>query len=351
MNKTNNLLDLQLDLQYNNYLSLRLLNILLSIERTISLAFSDITNLETISDSELLTIINHLKSIYRITELIEIDNTHLFKILEFTKFRVFSAKDTITCILYVPILYESSYQYSRIYPIPNLHNQVLITPYKYHLRTARLELWTSELCKVIESQIVCCEKPSDDKCSLKFNKNCTYASVNNNFKLYAQLLKGNVLVSCKNEVTVFEECPSGIESVKVKTSSLISSKNNCKLIIDDQTFENTFSNFSFKNPLEIKCHKTNVEINLQPEHLDDLTSLNNEAKTLQIDHNLHPAFHAVHFSVTFMIIILFCLVCILFYIRKRNLANKKEIEIIHLRNLTNVSHASFDNLQNEDVLS
>lgn len=129
-----NILEMQLFLQYNYYLSSRLLNILRIIERTISLAFSDITNIEVMSNTELIKIKEHLSQIYKNSELIDFRDAYLFKILEFSKFRVISINDTITCMLYVPILKPPVYQYTKVYPLPNSQNVVLIPPAQYHLQ-------------------------------------------------------------------------------------------------------------------------------------------------------------------------------------------------------------------------
>lgn len=89
---------------------------LLRIERSISLAFAGITDLEIISDNELLEIIHHLKLIYHNGELLELHEMHIFKILEFSKFRMLSASNTIMCILYIPILNPSPYNIQEYTP-------------------------------------------------------------------------------------------------------------------------------------------------------------------------------------------------------------------------------------------
>lgn len=162
--KMSNLLEKQLVIQYNNYMNIKLLNTLHAIERTISLAFSDIVNLEIFSNSELTEIMSHLKVIYTQTELPKLDKNMMFTILEFSKFRVVSINKIITCILYIPILHNSFYQYSRIYPIADRKNRVLLPPYRYHLQNAEGEFWTNEKCNVFDNQIICVEVPVVNKC-------------------------------------------------------------------------------------------------------------------------------------------------------------------------------------------
>ncbi|KAL3272056.1 hypothetical protein HHI36_022518 [Cryptolaemus montrouzieri] len=99
--------------QYNIHLSNKLLSVLRNIQRTISLAFNGIVNIEIISTAELKDIVNHLKLIYRKEELLELDALHLIKMIEFSKFRVISLDNIITCILFIPILYTHPFEYQK----------------------------------------------------------------------------------------------------------------------------------------------------------------------------------------------------------------------------------------------
>lgn len=303
INNISSSLDTETMVQYYNLVSLRLINTLQIIERTISLAFSEITNLELFSHEELMEIINHLKLVYRKTELLELDYVHAFKLLEFSKFRIVSAKDTITCILYIPILKSSLFRYTKIYPIPDLQSKVLIPPYKYHLQGTTEEFWTDERCKQIEKQAVCVEKPRVHKCAIKNLKNCTIAIANNNYELYTQLNNGKILVSCKISSRVIEECSNNIENFEFANSALISSKDNCKIVIGEKTFERSYSNFTFKSPLEIGNYNAESTINLQLKHLEDLPNLKEEANILENEFYINPALQATHIFLTILIII------------------------------------------------
>ncbi|KAF2896864.1 hypothetical protein ILUMI_09313 [Ignelater luminosus] len=338
-----NILDAQLAIQCNNYLSQKLLNTLRIIEQTTSLAFSEIPNLEIISDSELIQIINHLKLIYKSTELLELDTIHIFKILEFSKFRVISIKDVITCILY---------EYSRIYPIPDSQREVLIPPYKYHLQSVNSESWSDERCKVIGNLSVCVEKPQLNKCSFNDKTNCMYAVANNKYRLYVQLHNEKILISSKSKLEIIEECPEKINRIKIKHNALLSSKINCKIIIGNQTFTNTFVNFTFKPLLKVNDYKANTIVNLQLTHLYDLQKLKEEAKNLGSNIKLHPIIHIMHLSVTFVLILILCIIIILVYvfrnkireIIRKHLQQRWQAEVIPLQEITNA-------YQNEDGLS
>lgn len=358
INKVNNVLDTQLVIQYNNYISSKLLNTLQSIERTISLAFSEIINLEIISNTELIEIINHLKLIYKTEELLELDTIHVFKVLKFSKFRVLSANEIIACILYIPILHPSLFQYARIYPIPNLQSKVLIPPFKFHLQGVKRESWTDEECKLIEDQTVCVEMYQTNDCSLELSNSCMYAVANNNYKLYTQLKNGQLLVSCRSDIEIIEECPDKIIHRKLQNSVLVSSENNCKLTIGEHTFENTFSNFTFEQSLEVNNYEADMTVNLQLKHLDDLKNLKEEAKSLEKHVKLHPVLHIAHLSTTVVIIIILSIICIIIYVFRNKFINTfgkgkecTKTEEIRLREISQVYPESPMVPQNEDVLS
>lgn len=63
INKIDNELNLEQSILFNIYLSQKLMSMIKNIQRTITLAFNDVTNLEIISTNELRTIIDHLKEI------------------------------------------------------------------------------------------------------------------------------------------------------------------------------------------------------------------------------------------------------------------------------------------------
>ncbi|KAF5306341.1 hypothetical protein FQR65_LT07365 [Abscondita terminalis] len=351
INNMSNIIETQLVIQYNNYMSIKLLNTLQSIERTISLASSGITNLEIISNTELFEIANHLKTIYKQSELVDWNMDHMFTILEFSKFQAVSVRDVITCILYIPILDQSFYQYSRIYPIPDSENKILIPPFKHHLQGARGEFWTDEQCKVFNNQTICVEAPRLAKCSIVNNDNCVYAIISNDYKLYAQLNDGKILLSCKFDLLITEECREEIQSISVRNNVLISSKTNCKIIIDNQIFENAANNVTFKNNLIVKDYKANRMINLQPKHLTDFDSLNEESESIIVPVNLHPLVHITHFSFTLAIIIILCIVSTIMYVFRHRIRlvfkQRQKHDVMSFSEI----YQNQNVLQNEDVLS
>ncbi|XP_031333824.1 uncharacterized protein LOC116163835 [Photinus pyralis] len=203
INTLSSMFETQSIVQYSNHMARKLLNTLQMIERTISLASSNIVNLEVISNSELISIIDHVRSIYKQTELLDLDTQHLFTILDFSKVRIVSVSQIITCILYIPILNPTLYRYSRIYPIPNSQDKVIIPPAKYYLLGEEKEFWTEEDCKTFRNQTICIEEPRIDKCSLVHDiHDCICAIANNNYRLFTQLKDGKILISSKLDINI-----------------------------------------------------------------------------------------------------------------------------------------------------
>jgi hypothetical protein len=104
LNKFSDQIENQMLIQHNMYLAEKLLDSIQSVQRMITLAFNEISNLEIISAQELFQILHHLKLIYKRDELIELNGMHVLKIIEFSKFKILSVDNVITCILYIPIL-------------------------------------------------------------------------------------------------------------------------------------------------------------------------------------------------------------------------------------------------------
>lgn len=181
-----------------------------------------------------------------------------------------------------------------------------------------------------------------------------YAKVNNNYKLYVQLQNGKILVSCKSNLEIVEECLDKINYKKIKNNVLLSSENNCKLLIDEHTFDNTYSNFTFNQSLEIINYKPNMIVNLQPKHLNDLRILKEEAQSLNNHINLHAVLHITHISVTVIILIILCIAgTILCIVRNKIVFQFKRKDYRRQQGLPSdeIELQSSSTSQNEDVLS
>lgn len=323
--KINDRLNDELLIQYNIFLSQKLLETIYMIQRAISLALNNFTDLEIISFTELKEIFNHLKFIYKTDELLELDETHLFEIIKFSKMAVISTKSTITCVLYIPVLNPNPYNYQRIYPVPDEEDKILVPPAKYRLLGIREELWTNERCATINKQVLCVNKAQENECLLNDNnyyiKHCNSIVAKNNYKLIVQLSNNKVLAACKNSLKIVEECKGRLFHYTLSKKALVSSNDYCRIMINNVTYENSFSNFTYEVP---KIHRSNFKfvnkyINLDQKHLDDIPAIKNEARELNENIELHPLVHITHFSVTSLLLLLLCSAGISIYVFRRKI--------------------------------
>lgn len=158
------------------------------------------------STKEIKEMLNHLKLVYETNELLELDNVHLFKILVFSKMSVVSVENTISCLLFVPILNPDPFNYQRIYPLPYNENKLLLPPAKYRLSGIQEELWTNGQRSVIERQILCVNKPQTSYCVLSESNsknNCNLILARNNYKLFVRVSNNKILAVCKSTFSSF----------------------------------------------------------------------------------------------------------------------------------------------------
>lgn len=317
-------------IQYNILISQKLLDTIYMIQRLVSFAFNNLTDLEVISTDELKEILNHLKLVYKTEELLKLDSTHLFKLIEFSKMKVISVGNIITCILYIPILNPNPYSYQRVYPLPDTDSKLLLPPAKYRLSSIHEELWTEEQCALFENQILCANKPQESECALSdsnYAKHCNSIIAKNNYKLFVRLRNDKILAICKEQFKVVEECSGRLYHFTISNNALISSKDNCKIMINNITYDNTFNNFTYDAP---KLYKHNFKfvnkyINLEQKHLDDLSIIKEEAKDLNENIELHPLLHVAHISVTLVLFVTLCIISIIVYLYRR-----KFIHVFHV---------------------
>lgn len=322
VNDINQKLEIRMSMQYQIFLAEKLLEIMQMIQRTISLAYNNMANLEIMSKQELIIMIEHLKVIYKKEELIELNNLHPFKLIEFAKLKVVSTGNIMTCILYFPILKPNPYEYKRIYPMPDPNGQILLPPAKFHLLGLGGELWTNENCIHISPQTICFKDPHKDNCSLHQPKTCKFAKAINDYQLTRQLENGKILVITKQPQKVMEACKDKIEQEEVVANVLLmsTSRRDCKIMVNGNTFSNAYSHFNY-TPMkmyqyDLKMETTN-QVSLNEEHMDDFEKLKEEATELEPIKNLHQGIHVAHFSVTAILTLLMIIVVMIMLITKK----------------------------------
>lgn len=289
------------------------------IERTISLAWQEIPNLELITFPDLVQIQTHLQETYNTNELLPINSLHLFKLLEASKLVVVGTNKVITCILKIPIIKPISLNYSQIYPLPNSQEIVLIPPRKYLLETEQHTYWTDEHCKIIDTHTLCINNPLlFETCKLNSPTQCPTAVITNNYEITLPLQNHQLLTAFRNQQDVLEDCNGQIQKKFIQGTNLISSS--CHLLIGENIYDNTNPTFNVKIPnISQLALQPFQETSLQVKHFLNPQDLQMEARQLQtIPIHLLPAVHIAHYSFTsLMCLILISITVIVLKFRQR----------------------------------
>lgn len=176
------------------------------IERTISLSFSNIINLELFKISEIIAIYKHLLSLYQKEELLMFDYSHPFSLFKFFKINVLLHETALVCILHIPILNPTRFSYSRVYPLPNAYKKTILPPAKYHLQHLASEKWTEEQCDDSTTQYICKSATLSEKCLLSNLTLCNSISVTNDYEIVQELSNHQILVITNHDLDVLEDC-------------------------------------------------------------------------------------------------------------------------------------------------
>lgn len=288
-----------------------LLNKLLMIERTITLSYNNVPNLELIRIEELLSIHDYLKKLYDSRQLQNFDNVHLFKILESAKVITIGIEQAITFLLKIPILNPYLANYSRIYPLPNAQDVAIIPPRKYLIEVNNQSYWTNEDCHIGNSFRLCEQQPIQENCTLHTLEKCPTIKITNDYKITYPLKNRQLLVLSKTAQTIVENCHGLLHEKSIQGINLVSS--NCKIIVGSTTYENTVPTFKIDVP---NIQELNLSYNHQAElHLrhfqfpDDLLMESKELVSTPL--YLHPLTQLIHYGTTGTIVIMIVIFCLL----------------------------------------
>ncbi|KAF5277467.1 hypothetical protein FQR65_LT03804 [Abscondita terminalis] len=326
-----NTVDIRFLLQNEIYQTRQLLKTLQIIERTISLAWRDVPNLELIQVSELIQIQKHLQKSYNPDQLLKLDKIHLFKILESSKLIIVSTEKAITCLLKIPIVKPFIANYSRIYPLPNYQDIIIVPPKKYYLITSQNTYWTDEECKNLQENTLCTQKLQlQENCTLNHLNNCMTSRIANEYHLSIPLQNHQILTANKKEEEIIEECSGQITRTLIKGTNLINSL--CKIVIGAAIYSNTVPKTEISIPMiEPLTFETTKQIHLHLRHLEDPKDLRSEVRELvQEPIHLKPITHLVHYSFSFVYLIIFtALITIVIKFRHRiySLITKRIVRI------------------------
>lgn len=288
------------------------------LERTISLASNNIINLELFTYSELVEIMEFLSQHYSQDKLLFVDQSRLFETIEFADLNLVIVNNTITFILKIPILHPTMYQYSKLYPVPNNEQIVLLLPDQYHLSSNQTEKW-SKACKSIHKTSIC-KEVKDSECYLRNSQNCTYAKILNEHNVYIILNNHQLLLTTVKPTEVIENCNDVLIRKTLQGNYILQSS--CKVIIGSETITLSKQEFNISYPnVNVTRLVPSRTINFNSQHMQDIELLQREAQMLQTPVNLHPL-HYVNSSFTGLITIVL-IVCIIVLLKYRKLLYSK----------------------------
>lgn len=303
-------------LQNEVYESERLLNKLQMIERTISLSWKGIPDIELLTVDELESIQNYLLQHYNKQQLLLINNVHLFKILEKSKLSIVGINETITFLLKVPILEPFIAQYYQIYPIPNHQDIAILPPRKFLITINSTEYWTDEDCQSYNNIFLCLNQPIQDNnnCSLSKINNCPSIKITNSFKIVKILRNHQLLVIFKEKQEIIEDCQQHFSRTWIQGTKVLSST--CRMIIETAVYDNTVPIHEIEiYNLTKKTMQSFQHAKLKLKHLQDPKQLEQEAEDLtELPIHLQPLSYIIHYS--FTIVSTLCLIVFIVLVLK-----------------------------------
>ncbi|EFA02786.1 hypothetical protein TcasGA2_TC008524 [Tribolium castaneum] len=156
-----------------------------------------------------------------------------------------------------------------------------------------------------------------DKCHISDPHTYNFLQTTNDYKVIKQLSNNKVLISTRKPLKIMEICKEEIKQEIIYGSILVSSGGNtCRIIVDQMKFDNTYSNYTYRTPLEIPLanFKMNKSVKLQQKHLEDFSKLHEEAEDMKSDIMIDPTIHLIHASATSIFWIIIIVLTITAYI-------------------------------------
>lgn len=231
--------------------------------------------------------------------------------LESTKLYVFGANETISFLFKIPILKPHTFTYSKIYPVPNAQDVIVIPPKNYAAESTNTTLWTDEQCKNVNSVTLCLETPTPQVCTLQEVERCPTAKVTNPYDLIYPLSNGQILVMFKEEKEVIEDCDGIMHKKQISGSAVLSSS--CRILVGEFIFTSAVPVFYFPIPnvSKIAVSKPATSVHLLLKHLEspselihDVTAFNSTPLIL------HPVTSSIHLSISLLFMVMFTLCCV-----------------------------------------
>lgn len=246
---------------------------------------------------------------------LQLDKNHLFKVLDNSRITLLLKNSVIVIILKIPVLQSTTFSLSKIYPVPNQNDIIIIPPTHYYLKDATKEKWSEE-CKEIETFYLCSSNLIN-KCSLKNVTSCTTALVTD-FDA-TTIMEHGILTLFKAPTKVIEQCiHNDVTTITIKGLNVLDS--NCSVIINSQLIANTFVNISLPNETIQDLNKPTKILSLKASHLKDFTQINNDLEDIKEPILLdHIAIKYSHIGITCIIFTLVIILCIVVFVYRKQI--------------------------------
>lgn len=246
-------------------------------ENTISLSFSDVTNVELFSSKDISDINLHLRLIYPEKVLPQTDSHYPYELLKMSKTQVVMLESDMIVVLSVPITDSDQYHLYSIYPVPTVGKIVLVPPEKYYLQGA-VSKWVDTPC-IKNSKTYICDPYTIriTGCNLTNIVNCEFATVKNNIKLFHSLNNEKIIFFSAESETILQTCPDSQIIKNISGPHLITSNNSCPIASMGITIEPKPTDIIYKIPSFVIQgeFKLTQQIDFHHSHLD--------AKKLKLD--------------------------------------------------------------------
>lgn len=286
------------------------------IERSISLSWKEIPSLELVNLKELQTIQNYLNQTFEENQLLHLNKIHPFEIEHFIKNLIIMQGDYLLNILKIPILKIEKFSYSKIYPIPNPKQIILIPEAQYVLNH---EQWIRNECKKADNEYIC-EDAIQSKCKLSNLSRCEFATIEANYTEVIAL-HDSLLITTNQPIELIENCSPRIKRKTIRNNAIISS--NCSLLINGQIYNLPPTSYNHEYDRKISL----VQPPLPKFKLKKIQHLNLEEINKKIEEieetplHMSATYHITQTSIVGILTIITISLCVLAFVYRIRLLN------------------------------
>lgn len=291
----------------------KLQRIIDTFENTISLSFSDVTNVELFSTKDIEDINLHLRLTYPERAIVQTDSHYPYELLKTTKTQVVMLDSDMIVVLSVPITDGDQYHLYAIYPVPTVDKIVLVPPEKYHLQGA-VSKWSDAPC-VKNTRVYICNTNNIriTGCNLTNTVNCEFATVQNDVKLFQLLSDEKIIFFSTKSETLLQICTDSQNVKRISGPQLITSNTSCPISTMGITLEPKPTNIVCKMPSFLIQSELKItqQIHFHHTHLDpdklkfDIQPIMPPIDLLQHMRGFDIIFCVIIFCILFLLLILF----------------------------------------------